>query len=217
MDKNVWNDLHRTYKNQEWINKASIFAEQALDYFPAKGKVLDLGAGQAQDSCYFAERGYNVTATDIEDSALELAEKKALSKSVDIKIQKIDLIEKLPFQTNSFDVVYSHLALHYFDHETTTNIFNEIYRVLKPGGTLALLVNSVNDPQYKTGEMIEDDYFQIGKSTKRYFSKDTINDFTQRFSIVVADEHGETYKDSAAGIHNLVRFIGKKPLIEKGL
>ena len=65
--------------------------------------------------------------------------------------------------------------------------------------------------------MIEDDYFQIGKSTKRYFSKDTINDFTQRFSIVVADEHGETYKDSAAGIHNLVRFIGKKPLIEEGL
>ena len=215
MKESVWSDLHSTYKNQEWINKASIFAEQALDYFPAKGMVLDLGAGQAQDSCYFAEHGYNVTATDIEDSALELAKEKATSNSVDIKIQKVDLRKKLPFQADSFDVVYSHLSLHYFDHETTASIFNEIYRVLKPGGTLALLANSVNDPEYKTGEMIEDGYFKIGKATKRYFSKNTVNEFTQRFNTVVADENGETYKDSAKGIHNLVRYIGKKPLIQK--
>ena len=215
MSESVWSDLHSTYKNQEWINKASIFAEQALDYFPAKGIVLDLGAGQAQDSCYFAERGYYVTATDIEDSALELAKEKAKSNSVDINIQKVDLRKKLPFQNDSFDVVYSHLSLHYFDHETTASIFNEIYRILKPGGTLALLANSVNDPQYKTGEMIEDGYFKIGKSTKRFFSKTTVNEFTQRFNTVVSDENGETYKDSAKGIHNLVRYIGKKPLIQK--
>lgn len=42
----VWRDLHKNYKEQDWIDKPSIFAEQALPYFPKGGIVLELGAGQ---------------------------------------------------------------------------------------------------------------------------------------------------------------------------
>lgn len=169
----VWSDVHNMYKQQDWIDKPSIFAGQAIHYFPAQGAILELGAGQAQDSRFFASKGYKVTATDIEDTALELAKQKAADASVDIALKKIDLSDELPFESESFDVVYAHLSLHYFDKETTLRLFGEIQRVLKRGGVFAFFVNSVNDPEYKTGKELEPDYFQIDKTTKRYFSEQT--------------------------------------------
>ena len=207
----VWQDIHQNYKQQNWIDKPSIFAEQAIQYFPKTGAVLELGAGQAQDGCFFAEKGYIVTATDLEDSALELAKQKASDKGVGLDLRKVDLREELPFESDSFDVIYSHLALHYFDTETTKRLFGEIQRVLKPGGVFAFFVNSVNDPEYKTGEELEPDYFQIDKTAKRYFSEASVREFAQWFDINLLDELGETYKDAAKGVHNLVRFVGTKP------
>ncbi len=207
----IWSELHKTYKQQDWIDKPSIFAEQAIKYFPKSGKILELGAGQAQDGCFFASKGYDVTATDIEESALELATKKANDKAVKIDTKKVDLREELPFEDQSFDIVYAHLSLHYFDYETTIRLFGEIQRILKAGGVLAFLTNSVNDPEYNTGEELEADYFHIDKTAKRYLSEKSAREFGQWFDINLVDELGETYKDSDKGVHNLVRFIGKKP------
>lgn len=211
MNNDVWSDLHAAYKDRDWIDKPSIFAEQAIHYFPKQGKVLELGAGQAQDGCFFAAQGYDVTATDIEDTALELAGKKVADRKVTVALQKVDLREELPFADESYDVIYAHLSLHYFDRETTLRLFGEIHRVLKRGGTFAFFVNSVNDPEYRTGIELEQDYFQIGKASKRYFSEQTAREFAKWFDVNLLDELGETYKDSAQGIHNLVRFVGTKP------
>src|SRR5437667_4563648 len=113
-----WSNRHKTYATQDWINKPSLFAETAITYFPAKGKVLDLGAGQGQDSRFFAEQGYEVVSTDLEQIALQQSRSK-LSDALQQKvtIQKLDLRDELPFKDETFDVVYAHLSLHYFDYE----------------------------------------------------------------------------------------------------
>lgn len=118
--------------------------------------------------------------------------------------------EELQFEDASFDVVYAHLSLHYFDYETTVRLIGEVQRVLKPGGVFAFFVNSVHDPEYNTGEKLEDDYFQIDKTAKRYFSVETARAFTRYFDVSLLDDLGETYKDRAIGVHNLVRFIGTR-------
>lgn len=210
-DTTVWSDLHSSYKKQDWIHRPSLFAETATTYFPSAGRVLDLGAGLAQDSNFFAERGYDVTSTDIEAATLEKNEQE-LPKELRHKItfQKVDLREALPYDDESFDVVYAHLSLHYFTHELTTRLIGEIQRVLKPGGVIAFLVNSVNDPEYGTGAAIEPDYFQVGDASKRYFSVDSARTYMRYFDTVLLDDHGETYKDAAKGVHNLIRYIGTK-------
>lgn len=211
MSDNVWKDLHKDYKNRDWIDKPSLFAETAIMYFPAKGRVLDLGAGQGQDSRFFAQHNYEVVSTDLEEIALEQSQAK-LPKELRQKVtlQKVDLRQELPFDDMSFDVVYAHLSLHYFDYETTVRLFGEIQRVLKPGGILAFFTNSVHDPEYNTGTKLEDDYFQIDQTAKRYFSVDTARSFTRYFDVILLDEHGETYKDREKGVHNLIRFIGTR-------
>lgn len=209
----VWADLHEHYKDKDWIDKPSLFAETAVQYFPQSGKILELGAGQAQDSRYFADGGYTVISTDLESSAQDLVQAKLTDKQKKaITFQVVDLREELPFDAASFDVVYAHLSLHYFDYETTVRLFGEIQRVLKPGGVFAFFVNSVHDPEYNTGEKLEADYFQIDQTAKRYFSVETARDFTKYFDTNLLDDLGETYKDREKGVHNLVRYIGKKKL-----
>ena len=48
-----WNEKHIDYSSKNWINKPTIFAQEVVSFFPRRGKLLDLGAGQGQDSRYF--------------------------------------------------------------------------------------------------------------------------------------------------------------------
>lgn len=202
----VWDELNTKYSQQDWVNKSSIFAKTAITYFPKNGSLLELGAGNGQDSQFFAEQGFTVTATDISDKALELIKQKLDSRAGS---QKLDLEKSFPFKNESFDIVYAHLSLHYFDRRTTQQTFDEISRVLKPGGVLALLLNSVDDPEYGIGEKIEKDYFVIGNINKRFLSTDSLKPFVKNFQTIMLDNQGATYKDSAIGVYNLIRFIGR--------
>lgn len=213
MSNKAWEDLHQKfYKDADWIDKPNLFAQDAIKYFPKSGKILDLGAGQGQDSRFFAEHGYEVVSTDIEESALEISKSKLPGNlKTKVTIQQLDVREDFPFEDESFDVVYAHLSLHYFSFDTTWKIFDNITRVLKPSGLVAVFTNSVDDPEYGTGKRLEPDFFQIDNVSKRYFSVDSMRKYSEYYEIILLDNHGETYKDAAKGIHNLIRFIGQKP------
>lgn len=206
-----WQNKHQQYAATDWINMPSIFAEFAVTHFPTTGKILELGAGQGQDSRFFAEKGYQVISTDRSEEVLKLnREKIPTDLQSKIEVAHLDMEKLFPFADATFEVVYSHLSLHYFTDATTKQIMEKSSRVLKPGGIVAILANSVNDPEYGLGTKIEDDYFENESVRKRFFSKDTIATFASDFEIILADENGETYKDSAKGVHNLVRLVGRK-------
>lgn len=192
------------YSEKDWVTRPSIFAETVKGYLPKKGKVLDLGAGLGQDSAYFAELGCEVMATDLNtDHLRQLARGK-------FEVGTVDLRQLLPFADASFDIVYAHLSLHYFDEQTTEQIFAEIHRILKSGGLLAFFTNSIDDPEYNTGKQVETDYFEIEGTPKRYLSVESARQFAHAFKPLLIDNNGETYKDSAKDIHHLIRFIGTK-------
>jgi len=209
MNDDNWSNLHIKYSEKDWSKQPSIFAEQALDYFPKQGTLLELGTGVGQDSIYYAEKGYQVTATDLfVDTIKKTIEEKQIPN---IMTQAVDLRKALPFEDSSFDIIYAHLSLHYFDLETTQQIFDEVYRVLKSKGVFAFFTNSTSDPEYGTGAQIESDYFLIDNVAKRYFSVDTVKPLLQRSTITLLDNKGETYKDRKVGVRNLIRAITTKP------
>lgn len=213
-ENTYWKNQHQKhYKIADWIDKPSLFAQDAIKYFPKSGNLLDLGSGQGQDSRYFAEHGYDVTSTDLEEAALELNRSKLPENlKSKISVQQLDLAKKFPFASNSFDVVYAHLSLHYFSDQQTKDTFAEIWRVLKPGGVLAFFTNSTSDPEHGTGTQLEPDYFDVGKQgPKRFLTVKTAGEYARAFEVKLLDNNGETYKDAAQGIHNLIRFIGAKP------
>lgn len=206
-----WSGAHDKYAGAGWIDKPTIFVQQISGFLPPKGKVLDLGGGQGQDARFFAERGYEVTLTDFSEKALKIARGKLADVLRSIRIKLLDFRSLFPFKDSEFNVVYSHLALHYFDDATTRQIFSEMLRVLKPGGVLAILVNSVSDPEYNPS-LVNNGLIETEGIQKRFFDINSIREFARGFEPILLDNQGETYKDRRKGVFNLIRFVGKKPL-----
>lgn len=203
-DRDYWIKKLSDYSFQQWVTQPSLFAEDTVKYFPPTGAILELGAGNGQDGKWFASLGYNLTMTDLTDAP----SKTDLPKT--IKTLVVDMAQPLPFRNESFDVVYSHLGVHYFSLDRTQELFDEIYEILKPDGIFAFLVNSVNDPEMQEGEEIESNFRLVGGIEKRFFDISTTNQLTTKFETVLIDGQGTSHKDKTKGLANLIRFVGKK-------
>lgn len=98
-----------------------------------KGRtVLDLCCGDGIDAEHYRTLGAKVTGLDESIKLLEIGKK---------KYPKINFIKgdarKLPFKDSSFDSVFSKYAI--MSVADMSPIFDEIHRVLKPGGSMIIL------------------------------------------------------------------------------
>jgi SAM-dependent methyltransferase len=211
MSQSGWDRHYSSYRKRDWTEQSSWFAKFTRAYFPVRGRVLELGAGEGQDSRFFARSGYELVSTDFSEAALKLnASLTPDNLKSKILLKQLDMTYDFPFDDVFFEVVYAHLCLHYFNLATTYRIVSEISRVLKPCGIFAFMVNSTGDPEYSQGPCIEEDYFQIGKDAKRYFSTTSAGKLVTGFETIVLDNYGEAFWQSRRGVHNLVRFVGRK-------
>lgn len=141
--KDFWN------KNTARIpeNKGhSVYAAEKERHFPRNSAVCDLGGGTGTDSLYFASKGHNVVLVDIADEALAKAKAHAKEQGVKLQTAQCDFSAgRLPLESESCDVVYSRLALHYFKSQILSQLFAEIYRTLRPGGRTFLTLKSPDD------------------------------------------------------------------------
>lgn len=151
--------------------------------------ILELGCGQGRDTIYFAKNGFNLTAVDLSRKAIEDLEQKsiALKATGTIEARVMDMRNPLNFG-RFFDMAYSNLALHYFDDESTRQIFHNIYGVLRPKGILAFEVKSVNDVDYGKGDKIGDNFFDKDNHVRHFFSDSYIEELLRKFRIIYKEE-----------------------------
>ncbi len=145
--QDYWNS---SYKNIPEDKEPSVYAVEKEKLFPHSATVCDLGGSSGVDSLYFAKHSHHVTLLDISDLALQKARDAAKRSGMvfRIKIIESDLAEGLlPLGNSSCDVVYSRLALHYFESKTLAQLFQEIYRVLKPNGKAYITLKSPKDTE----------------------------------------------------------------------
>ena len=101
-------------------------------YLP--GKVLDIGAGCGISSYAFDRLGCDATALELDPGSLVGAEAiQNLMKNAQLPIKIVqDFGEVLPFESNTFDIVYGRAVLH--RAQDLNKLCAEASRVLKPGG-----------------------------------------------------------------------------------
>jgi len=111
-------------------------------YGYVSGRILDLGCGGGIDLIALHEitgGRAELYGVDITDKALELAKHRIRKLGVEgIHLLKGD-IAALPFEDGFFDMVTVAWVLHHVVEEQLDQIFDEIKRVLRPGGMFLML------------------------------------------------------------------------------
>ena len=101
--------------------------------------VLEIGCGVGIDTARFARAGADITAIDLTEAAVSLANQLLELEGLPGEAVVANA-EQLPFPDGRFDLVYSWGVLHH-----TPNIdqaMAEVHRVLKPGGQVRMMLYS---------------------------------------------------------------------------
>jgi ubiquinone/menaquinone biosynthesis C-methylase UbiE len=112
-------------------------------------QALDVATGAGHTAAAFAPHVARVIASDVTDEMLAEARKLSAAKGLaNMKTASADA-EALPFEAGSFDLVTCRIAPHHFPDIPT--FVGEVWRVLKPGGTFALVDNIAPDAESTPG------------------------------------------------------------------
>jgi len=101
----------------------------------AFGRTLDVAAGTGHVTLLLASMGFNVTALDLTEAMIRLAQKKLREQNLHAKFS-IGSVLELPFSDESFNLVVSTRFLHLWPHEQQKIVLSEMTRVLVTGGVL---------------------------------------------------------------------------------
>lgn len=184
--KSHWQEKINSYSESQWVDQPMPFARLVAQKLDKGSKILELGTGAGQDALWFASQDFQVTATDAQDTFFDQIKTKAELHGLDITLALQDVLEAFSFEDGAFDVVYAHLVLHYFTDSEMKQILSEILRVLKPGGMIADVFNSQDDPEYD--ESIAQDGIIEGKIVKRYFTVDMVENIFSDFDTIMLDK-----------------------------
>lgn len=171
-----WEQLYqeKDVKTMPWFNPVlDEDLEQALNQLNLHtGAVLDLGTGPGTQAIALAERGFQVTATDLSQTAIEKAQRIAEEKSLNITWQQDDILNsKLEGQ---FDFVFDRGCFHVFSPESRPDYVRTVERLIKPGGYFFLKCFS---------------YLQPGEQGPHRFKPEEIQEiFSKTFNVSSAKE-----------------------------
>ena len=106
------------------------------EWFPEfKGlKLLGLASGGGQQMPIFAAQGAVCTIMDYSERQLASEKMVAEREEYDIEIVRADMTKPFPFADASFDLIFHPVSNCYI--EDVQHVWNECYRVLRPGGIL---------------------------------------------------------------------------------
>jgi len=112
-------------------------AKEAAKYIKEGDSVLEIAPGAGYLSIELSKLGkYKITGMDISKDLVEICTKNAEEASVEIDFQQGN-VSNMPFNANMFNFIICVLAFKNF--KEPLKAIQEMYRVLKPGGTALVM------------------------------------------------------------------------------
>ena len=165
-------------KKREFPNWKQLYRDQPLESMPwfypeldpdldealtklnlRQGTVLDLGTGPGTQAMALAERGFQVTATDISEAAIAKAIDKAKERGIDISFKQDDILNSHLDQ--KFDFVFDRGCFHVLPPERRQDYVRLVGSLIERSGYLFLkcfsaLETREEGPYRFTPEQIEE-------------------------------------------------------------
>lgn len=132
-------ERHRYTEYAPWMPRLMEF-----DKFRGK-RLLEIGCGMGSDLLQFARGGASCTGIDLTPRSVQITRHRFKLYGADGSFMISDG-ERLPFHSESFDVVYSNGVLHHTPD--TAGAIREVHRVLRPGGVAKIMLYHRNSLNY---------------------------------------------------------------------
>jgi ubiquinone/menaquinone biosynthesis C-methylase UbiE len=154
------------YDKTRGASRAIVEKLEAYFNTTEKGSGLDIGCGTGNYTFPFLGLFKQIFALDNDAEMLSVAKRKQHSEKIKwIEGNAMSLSESLRSNGNFFDAIWSISTLHYFRREQQQRLFSEFFKLLRPGGLLA--VDTEFEEQHRSLWLA--DYFPSLK--KRYEGK----------------------------------------------
>jgi len=219
MSKEVNNKLEKILSKTGDLNfrRRVVTMLDYLDIQPGE-KILDIGCGEGFYSMIFDQLyDCEVIAVDYDSEILSLARKR-LGDSQKVTLEQGDIIN-LRFPDNYFDKIVCTEVLEHIEEDEKA--IKELYRVLKPGGTIAITVPNKNypllwDPLNKIRETLGLGHFNPmsgfwggiwAKDHKRLYLPQDLKNLVERAGFHVQDLRVLTHY--GVPFNHLILYIGK--------
>ena len=106
--------------------------------------MFDLGTGPGTQAIALAKRGFEVTATDISETAVTKARRRAGKEEVTIEFLRDDILESRV--EGPFHLVLDRGCFHVLEPDRRGEYVETVHRLLEPGGHLFLKCFSNREP-----------------------------------------------------------------------
>jgi len=140
-------------KNQMHLERTKAVASQLqkMISFKPNMKAMEFGAGTGLLSFILKDRFSEITLMDNSLEMLKIAEQK-IEAGDHLKFKTLFFnLEKNDYKGDPFDIIYSQMALHHI--KDINAIFGKFYRLLSPGGILAIADLYREDGSFHDGDM----------------------------------------------------------------
>lgn len=175
------------------------------------GRALDIGCGDGRDTLFLASIGFQTTALDISEVALQKLMNFAAIKGIAINIDPICCdVRQWDFPVSFFDLVTSATGLDHIQKEELDGVMGKVTKSLKPGGVLFLEVHTVDDPGFGNAPGIVS---SLSGWILHYFERNELLQLVLKwgYNVIRYEEVSEEDRDHGEShFHKFANIIAKK-------
>ena len=193
-----WNNLYT--KDDYFGTGQTILADLAKSIIEQHkiSNMLEIGCGQGRDSIFFASFMDSVTSFDISEKAIKHVEKIKNQKNLsNLDLFVHDIRRPLDLSKRKFEMVYSNLALQFFNESQLENIFENIFNIMEKNSYFLFSTKRPGDKYYNFGTKLTNHSFEYKNITRFFFEKEKLQNILEKnFSIVSFEDDSHTNPDN---------------------
>ena len=148
--QDFWSDRYRA------AGEAYLFGTAPNRYLAAQAallapgmRALSVADGEGRNAVWLAEKGLDVTATELSPVAIEKAEALAASRGVKVDFALADALNWI-YPDEAFDLVVA-VFIQFAAPDERAALFDRLQRTLRPGGRIVLQGYTPKQLEYRTG------------------------------------------------------------------
>lgn len=155
-------------------------------------KILDAGCGIGRNSEYFIKNNFDISGIDSNEEAIRNAKEQISlwNAHFDLDCFFVANLLEIPFPNNSFDFIISSAVLHFSkDRAQFKKLFEELVRVLSPGGILFIRMTSKHTLVHLSRHLHDDVYHIPDGSTRYLLDVDCLSDLMAKHKLNFVDPY----------------------------